>query len=239
LDGHWTTKSLGTKKKAKAKIELGKFAQSLALIQAQSAETKGERTIQQLVADFTRFIKDNRSEGWASIQRLYLKRILEFLGPDTLATEITTKRIEEYASWQRTDVRGTTVNKELSTPRTMFDKAADWKFLKVSPARSVKDLPDDSAIHDRYLSRMNLKCCWQKRLDNGCLACRLLDLCFQDFPEFICVGVHTGLRLTEIRISFSMLPTAVIGRRTSGLYSANFQISSRQPDSIKRNQAGM
>src|SRR5215471_13148829 len=113
LDGNWTTKSLGTKKKAKAKIELGKFAQRLALIQAQSAETKGERTIQQLVADFTHFIKDNRSEGWANIQRLYLKRILAFFGPDTLATEITTKRIEEYASWRRTDVRGTTVNKEL------------------------------------------------------------------------------------------------------------------------------
>src|SRR5207253_2663026 len=83
-DGNWTTKSLGTKKKAKAKIELGKFAQRLALMQAQPTETKGEQTIRQLVADFVHFIKDNRSEGWASIQRLYLKRMLEFFGPDTL-----------------------------------------------------------------------------------------------------------------------------------------------------------
>jgi hypothetical protein len=150
-DGNWTTKSLGTKKKAKAKIELGKFAQRLALMQSQPGEPKAERTMQQLVADFTHFIKDNRSEGWASIQRLYLKRILEFFRPDTPVTDITTKRIEEYASWRKNDVRGTTVNKELSTVRTMFDKAVDWKFIETSPARSVKELPDDSAIHDRYL----------------------------------------------------------------------------------------
>jgi Phage integrase SAM-like domain len=133
-DGNWTTKSLGTKKKAKAKIELGKFAQKLALMRVQPVESRGDRTVQQLVADFTHFIKDNRSEGWAVIQRLYLKRILEFLGSDTPVADVTTKRIEEYASWRRTTVRGTTVNKELSTLRTMFDKAVDWKFIEASPS---------------------------------------------------------------------------------------------------------
>src|SRR5436309_4662107 len=93
-DGNWTTKSLGTKKKAKAKNELGTFAQRLALMQSEPGEPKVERTMQQFVADFTHFIKDNNSEGWASIQRLYLKRILEFFGPETPLTDITTKRIE-------------------------------------------------------------------------------------------------------------------------------------------------
>ena len=83
----------------------------------------------QLVTDFTHFIKDNSSEGWASIQCLYLKRILQFFGPDTPVVDVTTKRIEEYVSWRKTAVRGTTVNKELSTLRTMFDKTTQHETV--------------------------------------------------------------------------------------------------------------
>ena len=197
-DGNWTTKSLSTKKKAKAKIELGKFAQKLALMRVQPVESRGNQTIQQLVADFTHFIKDNRSEGWAGIQRLYLKRILEFFGPETPVVDITTKRIEEYASWRRTAVRGTTVNKELSTLRTMFDKAVDWKFIEASPARSVKELPDDSAIHDRYLKPNEFETLLAQSIAQRESGLPVVGLMFQDFPEFISVGVHTGLRLTEM-----------------------------------------
>src|SRR6266704_4053310 len=82
-NGKWTTKSLGTKRKAKAKIELGKFAEKLPLIQEQRVEAKPEYTMQQLVADYTAFIKDNKSEGWAGIQRFYLKKMLEFFGSET------------------------------------------------------------------------------------------------------------------------------------------------------------
>src|SRR5881296_3846197 len=142
-DGKWTTKSLGTKRKAKAKIELGKFAEKLPLLEAQPVEATPEHTMQQLVADYSAFIKDNKSEGWAGIQRFYLKKMLDFFGSDTRVCEITTKRIEAYASWRKATVRGTTVNKELSSIRTMFDKAVDWKFIEASPARRVKELPDD------------------------------------------------------------------------------------------------
>ena len=66
-------------------------------------------------------------------------------GPDTPVKDVTTKRIDEYAAWRKTDVRDTTVNRELSTLRTMFDKAVDWRFIEASSAKSVKELPDDSA----------------------------------------------------------------------------------------------
>jgi integrase len=192
------TKSLGTRKKAKAKIELGKFAQKLALIQAQPVQEKSERTMQELVADFAHFIKDNRSEGWAGIQRLYLKKMLEFFVPGTPVTDIIAKRIEEYASWRRSDVRGTTVNKELSTIRTMFDKAVDWKFIELSPAKNVKELPDDSAIHDRYLKPNEFETLLGRALAQRQVGLPVIGLQFQDFPEFVSLGVHTGLRLTEM-----------------------------------------
>ncbi len=147
---------------------------------------------------FTHFIKDNRSEGWAGIQRLYLKRILEFLRPETPVVDITTKRIEEYASWRRTAVRGTTVNKELTTVRTMFDKAVDWKFIEVSLARTVKELPDDSAIHDRYLKPNEFEKLLAQSIAQRASGLPVIGIMFQDFPEFISVGVHTGLRLTEM-----------------------------------------
>jgi hypothetical protein len=40
--------------------------------------------------------------------------ILPFFGADTLTTEITSRRIEQYPEWRREKVKGTTVNKELA-----------------------------------------------------------------------------------------------------------------------------
>src|SRR5947209_4444985 len=101
-------------------------------------------------------------------------------------------------SWRKTAVRGTTVNKELSTLRTMFDKAVDWKFIEVSPARSVKELPDDSAIHDRYLKPSEFEELLAKAIAQRDSNLPVIGLTFQDFPEYISIGVHTGLRLTEM-----------------------------------------
>src|SRR5438093_9966959 len=150
--------------------------------------------MQQLVADYTSFIKDNKSEGWAGIQRFYLKKMLDFFGSDTRVCEITTKRIEAYASWRKATVRGTTVNKELSSIRTMFDKAVDWKFIEASPARRVKELPDDSAIHDRYLRVSEFDTLLTKAIDQRESGLPPVGYEFRDLPEFISLGVHTGLR---------------------------------------------
>src|SRR5262249_16287065 len=92
----------------------------------------------------------------------------------------------------------TTVNKELSTLRTMFDKAVDWRFVEASPARSVKELPDDSAIHDRYLKSNEFEILLAKALGQRDARLPIIGRMFQDFPEFISVGAHGGLRLTEM-----------------------------------------
>jgi hypothetical protein len=120
----------------RAKLLLGDIAKQIETEYATPVDAgQSDVTLQQLTSEFRKFNADNNSAGWASIQQLYMRRILEFLGPDTLLKDITAKRIEEYASWRRIDVKGTTVNKELSTIRMMFDKAVDWNFVPSNRAR--------------------------------------------------------------------------------------------------------
>ena len=101
---------------------------------------------------YLRYIKWCKSQSWHSKQHYYMRgTILPFFGADTLTTQITSRKIEQYAEWRRTTAKTSTVNKELACIRQMMKKAEEWGHLASSPARKVKDLPDDSQVHERFL----------------------------------------------------------------------------------------
>jgi integrase len=62
----------------------------------------------------------------------------------------------------------------------------------------VKELPDDSAIHDRYLKPTELESLLAHAISQRELNLPVVGLQFVDFPEFITLAVHTGLRMTEL-----------------------------------------
>ena len=77
----------------------------------------------------------------------------------------------------------------------MFGKAKDWTYLSESPIAGLKNLPGDSLVHDRYLKPTDF---------DGVLNAAMTlpqddsEMVFKDMPEFIVVGGHTGLRLSEL-----------------------------------------
>lgn len=150
-DGKWTHHSLRTPNKATAQVRFGQFLKQLEERELLFSELRPLR-LSEFAEEYLRHVKSHKSASWHSKQQYYMQgTILPFFGPDALTTQITSRKIEQYAEWRRANVKGTTVNKELACIRHMMKKAEEWGHLASSPARKVKDLPDDSQVHERFL----------------------------------------------------------------------------------------
>jgi hypothetical protein len=110
-------------------------------------------TFGRLVSEFKKYVVANSLSDWGNIQGYLADSMLNFFEPDTPLIDIPQRWIEEYKAWRKNedDARACTINKDLAVLRSLFQKAVDWKYLTENPAAEVKNYPDDSTIHDRYL----------------------------------------------------------------------------------------
>jgi len=53
-------------------------------------------------------------------------------------SEISTKDIEQYKLERSKNVQKSTVNRELSCPKTLMNKAVEWGKIEMNPNKSVK-----------------------------------------------------------------------------------------------------
>ena len=138
-DGRWTHHSLRTPNKATAQVRFSQFLKQREDRELLFSELRPLRLVD-FVEEYLGYVQSHKSASWHCKQHYYLHaRILPFLGPDTLTTQMTSRKIEQYAEWRRATVKGTSVNKELACIRHMMKKAEAWGHRAVSPARRVKD----------------------------------------------------------------------------------------------------
>ena len=102
---------------------------------------------------------------------------------------------------QKSKIKATTVNKEVSAVRMMLDKSVDWKYISVNPARAVRQLKDDGTLRLRYLRSHGIRHFMEvaqarSNLPDGFP--HTASYHFSDMPEFIAVGCNSGLRLSEL-----------------------------------------
>lgn len=138
---------------------------------------------------------------------LYIDATIEpFFGSGTLTTEITWRRIEQYAEHRIASEKGhgegtvkrTTVNKELACIRQMKRKAEEWGCVAANPAARVRDLPDDGQAHDRFLAPDEYALMLLKAGNNLMLPWTLPGERFEDLAELVVIACHTGLRSAEL-----------------------------------------
>lgn len=147
--------------------------------------------------EYLRYVKSHKSASWHGKQQNYIRgMILPFFVSETLTTRITSRKIEQYAEWRRATVKGTTVNKELACIRHMMKKAEEWGNLESSP-RKVKDLPDDSHIHERFLTSEEYALMLSRASANTIESWTLPNERFNDLAEFVMFDCNTGLRVSE------------------------------------------
>ena len=113
-----------------------------------------------------------------------LKQLTEFFGSERPLTEITPVDIEGYKLRRRTQVSGSTTNRELALLKRMFNLAIEWDlFLDRNPVCRVKFFREFN-IHRRTLSLEEEE--------------KLLRNAAPFLQDLIAFGLNTGLRVGEI-----------------------------------------
>ena len=236
-DGRWTHRSLRTAHKATAQVRYSQFLKQLEERELLFSELRPLR-LSEFAEEYLRHVKSHKSASWHSKQHYYLHTtILPFFGPDTLTTQITSRKIEQYAEWRRATVKGTSVNKELACIRHMMKKAEEWGHLASSPARKVKDLPDDSQVHERFLTPQEYALLLSKAAVNSFEPWTLPNERFEDLLELIMLGCNTGLRSSELlTLEFADIDWDRQVLRVRNKPHLNFHVKSYQERHIRLNR---
>jgi len=97
--------------------------------------------------------------------------------------EITIQDIEKFKAIRSKAVKPATVNRELATIKTLFNKAVMWGKIEENPAKCVKFLHEPIG-RLRYLEREEM--------------IKLLSNCSKHLKPIVTVALFTGMRRSEI-----------------------------------------
>lgn len=111
-----------------------------------------------------------------------LKRLSKVFG-NMYLYNITPRQIEEFKARRKSEVSSATVNREISTLKTLFNKAIEWGVLEKSPAQKIKKFKENN-IRLRYLEKEEVT--------------KLLKACRGYLRPIVIVALNTGMRRGEI-----------------------------------------
>jgi integrase len=134
--------------------------------------------------EYLTYSKTNKSGGTYQKDKMYVfAHFVPCFGKEYLFN-ITTKIVEDYKSMRREKVKPSTVNKELSVLKAMFNRAIEWGYLKKNPTASVRKLKE-ALPFPRFLSHEEVEA--------------LLVTCSSShiYP-IIVVALNTGMRKSEL-----------------------------------------
>jgi len=141
-----------------------------------------------------KFAKPNK-RSWKSIDVHYIKHFTAFFGTKCLH-EITPHDIERYKSHRLLSVNATpkiknrraistsTVNRQMSWLRGVFNRAIDWGKLEHNPFKKVKFFKEKNG-GTRYLEKEEIG--------------RLLEHCSPRLRPIVTLAINTGMRKGEIQ----------------------------------------
>ena len=90
--------------------------------------------------------KPNKRD-WRRSDLLHQRRLKEFFGNPRIAA-ITQEQVERYKAKRLEKVSPSTVNREMTCLKHMFNKAIEWKKIEHNPAARVKKFRENNARID-------------------------------------------------------------------------------------------
>ncbi len=92
-----------------------------------------------------------KKKGWRRSDWVFLRRLKPYFGIHKLA-KISPFMIEEYIAGRKEEgLKNSSVNRELSCLRKIFNLAIDWDYVAVNPVRKVKSLSEKGSMRERIL----------------------------------------------------------------------------------------
>ena len=184
-------KTYGTKKQAREELDKRRAliadGEYTVFVEKRKAQTK---TFGELVKLYKDTYKDQPS--YQTAKRFFVDKFKDHFGEDTLLSEIGYYEIKLYRnalmnakSQHDRKVRPSSVNREMSCLRQMFNEAVEKKWLERSPFADGKSL---------HLKENNKRECWLTPDE----ACKLYKECPVHLQHIIECVLYTGMRRKEV-----------------------------------------
>jgi len=121
-----------------------------------------------------------KKKGWRRSDWVFLRRLKPYFGIYKL-TKISPLMIEEYIAGRKEEgLKNSSVNRELSCLRKIFNLAIDWDYVAVNPVRKVKSLSEKGSMRERVLSEDE--------------EVRLFEAAALHLKPMLMVAIYTGFR---------------------------------------------
>ena len=126
------------------------------------------------------YAKPNKSSAWRD--EISIEHLNHFFGGKCLY-EITPLDIEGYKRKRKEEVSTSTVNRELTCLKTIFNKAKEWGKAKENPVSKVKLFKEENK-RLRFLEKEEIA--------------KLVSACEGNLSAIVTLALHTGMRRGEI-----------------------------------------
>lgn len=121
-----------------------------------------------------------KKRGWKRSDWVFLRRLKPYFGIHKLS-RITPLMIEEYVAERKEDgLKNSSVNRELSCLRKIFNLAIDWGYMTVNPVSKVKSLSEKGSMRERILTEDE--------------EVSLFEAAAPHLKPMLMVGIYTGFR---------------------------------------------
>lgn len=181
LNGQRVRKSVGTSKRM-AELALKEVELKIVKGEFLGVSITKKVTFDILCDEYLKFSKSNKRPRVFERDKILIKHLLaQFSGYDLIA--ITVHDLDEYKAMRITKVSPATVNREVTCIKHMFNKAAEWQYLRSNHLVSIKRLKEPPG-RLRYLTKPEIEC--------------LLAHCAAHLRPIVIMALNTGMRKGEI-----------------------------------------
>ncbi len=165
-----------------AQLELARLEREL---ERRSLDLAVERiSVQNFVDKYFEYSKANKTPTTIYNERLHLKQFLKFSDPASPLSNLKPEHFERYKAERLRKVSPVTLNRELTTFRSMLNRAKEWGYLFKNPMDAIKRIPMPEKNPPRFLSKEEIK--------------KLLQVSSGKLRDIIITFLNTGLRRSEL-----------------------------------------
>lgn len=108
-------------------------------------ESNSEVTLKEAINEYFKMVSSQKSDRTKANEKVYFERLFSFIGNQCLY-ELSLLDLERFQQWLRKEMglSASSVNRHFNCYKHFFRKCRAWNYIRESPARDLRSLPEDS-----------------------------------------------------------------------------------------------